>query len=228
MARVAAFLGVSGMVTAAATRLLCLILLGGPIAAVEISWEPPVLVANWSDSPDSQLAGPSGVAPGTFYALSESVFVGNENNQNSLWSYSTDTGASWQHVAFPGGFSSGCCPIIGRGDAGPACATEPRLRRRFSRHGDRAPRHRHAIRDPPPPHALLHPAGGGRPARAGRLAQHHAGPRLPAAGREHLFQRHLAIGETVTVMLLSLSCLLSRYCHATVIYCHLLPLLLLW
>ena len=38
----------------------------------------------------------------------------------------------------------------------------------------------------------------------------------------------LAIGETVTVMLLSLSCLLSRYCHATVIYCHLLLLLLLW
>ena len=29
----------------------------------------------------------------------------------------------------------------------------------------------------------------------------------------------LAIGETVTVMLLSLSCLLSLYCHA---YCHLL------
>ena len=26
----------------------------------------------------------------------------------------------------------------------------------------------------------------------------------------------VAIGETVTVMLLSLSCLLSRYCHATV------------
>ena len=116
--------------------LLCLLL--GPIAAAEISWEPPVLVANWSDSPDSQPAGPSGVAPGTFFALSESVFVGNENNQNSLWSYSTDvrsaplslsppprapphhllihvclpqTGATWQHVAFPGGFSSGCCPM---------------------------------------------------------------------------------------------------------------------
>ena len=41
-------------------------------------------------------------------------------------------------------------------------------------------------------------------------------------------RRKIAIGETVTVMLLSLSCLLSRYCHATVIYCHLLPLLLLW
>ena len=41
-------------------------------------------------------------------------------------------------------------------------------------------------------------------------------------------EEELAIGETVTVMLLSLSCLLSRYCHATVIYCHLLPLLLLW
>ena len=68
--------------------LLCLLL--GPIAAAEISWEPPVLVANWSDSPDSQPAGPSGVAPGTFFALSESVFVGNENNRNSLWSYSTD------------------------------------------------------------------------------------------------------------------------------------------
>ena len=38
----------------------------------------------------------------------------------------------------------------------------------------------------------------------------------------------VAIGETVIVMLLSLSCLLSRYCHATIIYCHLLPLLLLW
>ena len=43
-----------------------------------------------------------------------------------------------------------------------------------------------------------------------------------------LFTLAVAIGETVTVMLLSLSCLLSRYCHATVIYCHLLPLLLLW
>lgn len=76
----------------------------------EITWDHPVLVANWSDSPNSQAAGPSGVSPSTFYALSESVFVGNENNKNTLWSYSTDTGASWSHVATPT-FSSGCCPL---------------------------------------------------------------------------------------------------------------------
>ena len=84
--------------------------------------------------------------------------------------------------------------------------------------------------------------------RRARLVQQHVSAKLQAinhsvrALRGQLYRRwlavarraaggragRLAIGETVTVMLLSLSCLLSRYCHATVIYCHLLPLLLLW
>jgi hypothetical protein len=77
-----------------------------------ITWQPPVLVANWTDTPGfSQPAGPSGVSPSTFFGLSESVFVGNENNANSLWSYTTDTGSTWAHVKHAGGFMAGCCPM---------------------------------------------------------------------------------------------------------------------
>jgi hypothetical protein len=82
---------------------------GHPAAAITFS--APVLVSNWSDSADSQPAGPSGVSPATFYGLSETTFVGNENNVNSLWSYSTDAGATWAHVVHPGGFVAGCCPV---------------------------------------------------------------------------------------------------------------------
>ena len=82
---------------------------GHPVAT--ITWSAPVLVSNWSDSADSQPAGPSGVSPATFYGLSETTFVGNENNVNSLWSYSTDAGATWAHVVHPGGFVAGCCPV---------------------------------------------------------------------------------------------------------------------
>ena len=94
-------------------------------AATAITFEPPVLVANWSDSPLSQSFGPSGVSPATFYALSESTFVGNENNVNSLWSYSTDTGSTWAHVrsALPEQEREGCCPMPAvtlRPDASPS------------------------------------------------------------------------------------------------------------
>ena len=89
------------------------------------TFEPPVLVANWSDSPLSQSFGPSGVSPATFYGLSESTFVGNENNNNSLWSYSTDTGSTWAHVrsALPDQEREGCCPMPAvtlRPDASPS------------------------------------------------------------------------------------------------------------